>query len=276
MPDVLIWSIRETWKELRRLAPLWAAQGLRHQRQQAIWERADTGGTRYELTRDTASRFLENDARTLQQRYQASSAPAWDSGGASGDAALPPGRAEAAREIRKTYEFFGLPNEASVSLEEQNECELVAEEVREPAAPRPPQPHTPSLHEDVRRFVATGVIPAGSMAFLPAFMSIQGSSVGHLVHDLRFPAAGVYVTADFSATVIPPDQGSSREMDRYQRPVQWIATAPAPLRRRNQGAERTVTAVILSPHEANELLPIFRGGHPPPVRPAHQPQHPLG
>ena len=251
--DVLSWSIGETWQELRKLMPLWATQGLRHQHQQLLWDSADTG-REYVLSRDTATQFLESEAQTLRDRYH----PNQDQGqlalaGEIKDTSSSSRRTKPTQ-IQERCKAFGVSSLNTSALEEEQERELSAEvEEERPPIPRV-KPSIPSLHKDVKAFIVTGVIPPGSQAFIPAFRSLGNSSVRHLLDGLRLPH-GLLATADFARTIDPPKYGYVS--DAYQRPVQWIATAPT---LPDKNGKNIDTAVMLSPWEANALLPIFHAG----------------
>src|SRR5690349_2695141 len=67
--DVLLWSISETFSDIRRSIPLWAMQGARFDRQREFWTKA-TSSTGIQLSTDQAKQFLENEAQTLEYRYK--------------------------------------------------------------------------------------------------------------------------------------------------------------------------------------------------------------
>jgi hypothetical protein len=121
------------------------------------------------------------------------------------------------------------------------------------------EPLQPSLDADVISFVMTGVIPPGSKSFQPVFTALSNSSAGSFIDDLRLPSCysdgNLLVTADFARTVCLPTAASLS--DAYQRPVQWIISARIPNYTVHSDPE-THILVILSPWEANELLPALR------------------
>ncbi|KLU91501.1 hypothetical protein MAPG_10019 [Magnaporthiopsis poae ATCC 64411] len=278
--DVLAWSISETWREVGQLTPLWAVQGRRHRRQQRLWGRANKRDY-YELSRDMATKFLERESLTLRERYHSSHrsrasqkilarAIAARVTAARVTASAVPDvlKSETAR-IRERCDALGVGKQRhAVSLEKEEERELLAEALKagvQKTLPRGVEALEPSLHKDVEAFVATGTIPDGSPAFLPAFRALAGSSVANLVRGL--PGGGLvcpprharlFATADFARTVrLPPLTDAAPDiMDSYQRPVQWVVTAvpapPAPL--------DEATVVLLSPWEADRLMPTFRSG----------------
>jgi hypothetical protein len=111
------------------------------------------------------------------------------------------------------------------------------------------KPEDEQLHPDVVRLVQTGQLPDRSPALEPAFQALRSTSAAQLCDLTQFPCE-LLVTKDFMKTVkIPP--GSSKKQfisDPYQRQVQWILSIP--------GSPSIIQAlVILSPFEANKLLP---------------------
>ena len=269
--QVLCWSVYETWLSLRRLAPLWAAQGLRHQRQQLLWERADTGET-YHFQPKDAAQFLERASQTLLQQYRPPVVLEADisvgHGNNSSDATPPPlpepssPRDAQAAQIRArclALNVSTVRQDHNADLEQQRELLTEAEEQCQREPPPSLSPLEPCVHDDVKTFVETGVIPNGSPAFMPALESLLGTSVGHLVVPVRLRRLDdsgpnpdlVLVTADFAGVVHKPPTASGHVLDEFQRPVQWIATASG-------AAPGTLVAVVLSPFEANALLPTFR------------------
>ncbi|KAK1836413.1 hypothetical protein QBC39DRAFT_406982 [Podospora conica] len=238
--DVLSWSIEETWNEARRLVPLWAAQGHQHQRQLLL-------GDAHNLSSEEAARFLESDGLTLRERY----GPVCDEQVPSTDPT------DAAIRIRERCRAFGARGFGAAALQQEQEREREREILVERATPPPePQPLPvqslePSLHTDVQEFVRTGIIPSDSAAFMPALRALAGSSITGLLQGVRGPP-GLLATAEFARTVQLPTSTPSSGWDLYQRPVQWIVTAPT----QSSGT----VAVVLSPWEADALLPIFRAG----------------
>lgn len=63
--DVLAWSISETWVELRKVMPLWANQGTRHQKHDIIWQQTviECRDDLENLEKSDLEQYLEDDAR---------------------------------------------------------------------------------------------------------------------------------------------------------------------------------------------------------------------
>lgn len=226
--DVLAWSITETWDEARRLGPLWKVQGRRQAHQRRLWQQADKED-HYELSSETADQFLEPGSLTLREHYHPQCK----------------GRIE--------------------TVEGEQERELLAEvEICSKVSLPRAKARQPSLHPDVETFVETGWIPDGSAAFLPAFESLLGSSVTHLLRSLRPSGLRFFVTADFACAVNLPSDAESQAFDAYQRPVQWVCTAAFETTWSGDG-DAMMVAVVLSPWEADHLMPRFRAGKIPTI-----------
>ena len=84
-----------------------------------------------------------------------------------------------------------------------------------------------------------------SDAFQPAFSSLKQTSAGALFEPLAWPQ-DLLVTKDFASTV--QAQGN-QPMDSFLRPLNWIISG----KYGNQ-----INCIIVSPHEANELVPLIR------------------
>jgi len=256
--DILRWSITETLDDCSRLAALWATQGARFQRQEAIWEElADAGGVKADIEKEHASRFLEEESRDLKRRY--GPMPCGSGKGVLGQQSggrLPPRQQEQLEEIGRRCEELGLENisRASAQEEQQRELsvELQAEQLTAKVQNLPPQ--KPSLHADVKAFVTTGLISPTSAAFLPAFMALRRTSAADAI-DLGQFSRELLVTEDFARTVQLPEDATLKA-DNYQRPVQWIVTKY----RENAYHSSTLEhMVIFSPWEVGQLLDDFRG-----------------
>jgi len=279
--DILCWSVGETWREQQRLMPLWATHGIRYQLQQGLWDAAKTQDT-YELSPATAEKFLRPESQSLQERYHplraeiqvgTTTTTTTTNSAEDDDGAGDPGLGFA--HIAARCADFGVSILGSASFDEEQERELAIEreENRQHAAVPERKPCRPSLHRDVEDFIVTGKIPAGSKAFLPAFDALAeacAASLPPVPRPFPPPYTSLLVTADFARTVEPtapppgvdgaklPDNSS---MELYQRPVRWVATAPAKVPSEGKGGgDGAVTAVLLSSYEANALMPTMYAG----------------
>lgn len=237
--DVLCWAISETWRDLRRMVPLWLTQGVRYYEQEALWNE----GEQYPPDKETwAKNFLEPEAQKLDARYRPKT-------GSESAQLLKRARPTVKSQFQRRCEEFGLIDFRNSSLQEEQERELSPETEQERQVEQPshalPQKHF--CHPDLRSFIKLGELPVGSRAFKPAFQALKRTSAVHYF-DLREFPSGIWVTEDFSKTVKlenMPDNG----MDLFQRPVHWILTSKL-------GRSTTVSRlVIISPWEAHELMP---------------------
>lgn len=128
---------------------------------------------------------------------------------------------------------LGILSLRNVGMDEEQEREVIHEAEREREVERPPRVRLAihSLHPDVAAFVKTGIIPANTNSFCPAFETLD--SISAATNEAHVWSPSVCVTTDFEKTV-----NSSRNMDDYLRPVQWIVSG--------KGARKEVL-VILSP-----------------------------
>ncbi|EFX03462.1 hypothetical protein CMQ_390 [Grosmannia clavigera kw1407] len=251
--EVLSWAIGETHNDLRKSMPLWAVQGRRFEKQLALWEKARAAGEEDDMivmTHDLASEFLEDEAKTLEERYRP----------------MPEGQTDSTTNMRGDRTNMRLRqiddrcaevsrlNFSETTLHEEQERELSPEieEQRQIERPPPATPATHSVHQDIRTFAATGRLAASSSAVLPAFQVLRATNASALLDVDMFPQ-DVLVTADFASTIVPEHfANKDQQLDSFQRPPQWILSSqPVSWDR----------VVIISPYEAQELLPTVRKSH---------------
>lgn len=236
---VLTWAISETWADLRRSMPLWATQGRRFENHKHLLHGATT-------TNEQAEQFLEEEAQTIEYRYRPRSQShlgtqrldSWDES------------SENIIQIIARCRDFGSMNFDSATLQEEQERELSPEieEERQIERPAPMVAEIHKLDRDLIRLIETGQLQPRSRAWLPAFQALSSCSAASLIDLAQLPV-GLLVTADFVRTVKrPPGLPSTFYLsDSFQRPVQWILSV-----------EEHRSLVVLSPFEANELLPAIR------------------
>ncbi|KAH6623091.1 hypothetical protein F5144DRAFT_623147 [Chaetomium tenue] len=281
--DILICAIAETWDDAHRSLPLWVTQGIRHQHQEVVWEEADAnnGGS---LSAADVARYLEDEAQSLEQRYRPTSPTTATTTTNQPQSllttlhhlttTLPPSRHPHLTLLRtKCTQFALTTHPTSSTLQEEQERELAPETERERHVERPApcRPAQHSLHEDVRRLAAHGVLNARSPAFMSAFAALGGTSAASLLPSSVTGARGVVgrggfpggllVTGDFARTVLGVAGGGVGglvgEGDAYQRPAQWVITLQADA----SGGER-MRMVLVSSWEANELKAVLEGKSP--------------
>ncbi|KJZ69303.1 hypothetical protein HIM_11316 [Hirsutella minnesotensis 3608] len=240
--DVLLWSISETHTDIRRGLPLWAMQGARFERQKKVWSEITTVDG-ISMPKAQAERFLEKEAQSLEDRYRPLQAV--DSGSLVADAGLSSANPRLV-EIEKRCQAFNSVDYKSSALQEEQERELSPEIEKERQLEKLEEvaPEQHALHPHVRNFVSTGVIPASSPAFVPAFQTLKSTSAAKHFNLAQF-STDLLATADYMKTV--DLQGVKGCADWYQRPVQWILST-------TEGSQTVRKLVIISPYEAQELL----------------------
>lgn len=239
---VLSWAIGETVRDIKNGMPLWAVQGQRFELQNDIWQAA-RGEAGIEMSASDAEKFLEEEAQTLERRYQPRAASTAYTSSLSADSS------ERLRSIEQRCTEIGALSSDQTTLHEEQERELAPEieEERQIERPPPAKPATHSIHQDMKRFVSTGLLDDGSPIVTPAFQSLLGTTAAAHLDPRSFPK-DILVTKDFMKTVQASATGSFTT-DAFQRPVQWVLTSqPRDWKR----------VVIISPYEAQELLPIIR------------------
>ena len=234
--DILHWAIRETWDHTQRWAPHWVQQGMDHTSRYAAW----SSFCRDQLTsKELSDEWLQPEAKSLEDLY----APRNRSNTAS----------PTCPDIRQRCIYLGVRPECSVSMDEEQEREVIHEiaagHERQVERPSRVQPADHSIHQDVVDFIKTGVIPGRtiffrtrSKAFKPAFDTLDRTPAA--TDEAYIWSQSVFATPDFEQTV----EMSGKTTD-YLRPVHWIVSAK---RSTND------MLVILSPYEVNCLLPNIR------------------
>ncbi|KAK3904432.1 hypothetical protein C8A05DRAFT_13694 [Staphylotrichum tortipilum] len=247
--DILTCAISETWEDAHRSVPLWAAQGLRHQHQEVIWEGL---AGKDNISAEHVRGYLEEEAQSLELRYRPLSQTS-EVGSRLHTitsklhaAAALDSRQEQVALIRAKCVDFGLANlDTMGNLQEEQERELAPEIERERHVERPParKPYQHSLHPDVRHFAHSGILMPDSPAFIPAFHTLAQTTASAHFPAKAFPST-LLATVDFAHTVkARPEELPNT--DAYQRPVQWVLTTPgSPM-------------VLVSPWEANALKPLM-------------------
>ncbi|CAL3967669.1 unnamed protein product [Diplocarpon coronariae] len=238
--DVLEWAISETSADIRRSMPLWMTQGQRFERQNAICAGAHAAGNR-QISKDTAEKFLEDEAQSLEDRYR----PRFETHDTIfGET----GENKNLKLIRDRCQEFTDLEFSSSTLQEEQERELSPEieAERQIQKPKPAAPASHKIDRDLMTFVVHGTPVPGSKAYKPAFEALADTSAAAYLDIAQLPR-DLLVTADFASTVVV--SGKSYVSDWYQRPVQWILTST---RKREENVK---FMMIISPFEAHELLP---------------------
>jgi hypothetical protein len=238
--DVLAWCIAVTCAHTKKSIPLWTTQGLRHQDRQAKCLQTSMSSV-------LVASLLEPEAQSLEQRYGNEDPQPDDQ--ILRDVARPTyiAREEQLNQIRAKCREFEIQSLNTAALQEEQERELSPENEREQQVELPPKMHPccHSVHPDVRRLVEHGILLRSSNAFQPAFEIFRNTTACKLYEGKEWPA-DLLVTSDFAETVRAT---AGHPLDSFLRPVHWIISC-----RSISGME----FVVVSPHEAHELLPRIR------------------
>ncbi|KAI6431703.1 hypothetical protein MCOR22_009894 [Pyricularia oryzae] len=168
----------------KRSIPLWAVQGRRFGHQKHLWDQSQNGNLSVtSMSPQQAIKFQEEEARMIEDFYKPGER---QSNPCCADASSHKGAAS----IVKHCAQFGQVNFDSAVLQEEQERELAPEieQERQVERPRPAKPVTHKLDPVVVNFAKTGVLPAGSTSFKPAFKSLELLTAAKLIPKLsEFP-----------------------------------------------------------------------------------------
>lgn len=235
--DVLLWALRETCAQTISNGALWASQGENFDRRRTACEKYEEGNlTQSEL----AEILLEPESRTMEELYDVRDEE--DLSGVGSRSA----RQEA---IRARCREFGIrPGHSSALLEEQ-ERELAHEKEDERQVERAAGavPLCHSLDPALITLVNTGLYPHSlkHVSVLECLRKTTQYSTFSQLSDIFFQSNQLLATQDFSRTIV---LSSGDCMDDFLRAVQWVLTT----------TKSPDKLLLLSPFEANELLPRVR------------------
>jgi hypothetical protein len=232
--EVLKWCIATTCLHTRKIIPLWAMHGIRHQRRRAIMSESNTPV-------EMVQQLLEDEAQSLEQRYGQD--PSENQVVPTADAPVADDKLHQIYAKCREFNVFSFEN---ATLQEEQERELSPKSEREQQVelPAPADPHPHSVHDDLYQLITYGIFKP-SNAFQPAFQSLK-STLAHVFHDIAAWPEDLLVTKDFATTIRTTN---GQLMDHFLSPVHWLITFPV---------HDTVRCVILSPFQVNELLPLIR------------------
>jgi hypothetical protein len=239
--DVLRWVIIETCADLLHNVPHWLKQGVDYQSRRCSWDAFNLDGGKGEAADDIAKYWLQPEARALSDMYAPATPGTIHYTGPTHPNADMSRISKRCRELGLTV--TSLRNSR---LDEEQEREVDVEVECEMQVERPPNasPAAHSLHKDLLSLVSNGVVPGDSAAFIPVFDAIASLTQ----HPLETAwTRDLLATPDFLKTVIGNAFGG--DTAQFARPVTWILSLPR---------ENSDRLVLLSPFEANELLPQIR------------------
>ncbi|PPJ51579.1 hypothetical protein CBER1_09871 [Cercospora berteroae] len=252
VPDVLRWSIAQTYGEMRHNMSLWAAQNDRFNRQEELWEKTKENGKR-SLTKTTAQKFLEPEGRNIESRYEPKMTSDTPLSRLAKDAKLKSAEGMSrSQAIIDRCQLFGLLEWTGRKLTEEQEREVSkeadvdAERVIEKPAPAKAATH--SLWKGWRKFMDTGILSTISAdAPMPVFETLLNTTAGKEYDISQLRPQLLLASRDFAKTVIAPGKGSLS--DSFLRSVQWVLTG-----RKTRFQYHIDHMIVISPFEAAELM----------------------
>jgi hypothetical protein len=236
--DILRWAMHETCEDIRHHLPHWAQQGLDHNQRFSAYKR-------YGSTRDLNSlreAWLQPESRTLEQMYDLVSDV--QGIGASLEIAGIPA-------LNERMERLGVSHMVDVRVAEEQEREVNHEIERERHVGHPPKVHPAKhiVHDDIRNFVRTGKLPKIPKHILPLFSPMR---IDEALNSMTEWSPSPLATTDFAVTIANSNYANLLRLTDYLRPVNWILSSES---------GRGCVIIVISPYEANELLPIIRKGN---------------
>ncbi|KAJ7483148.1 hypothetical protein FB451DRAFT_100343 [Mycena latifolia] len=233
---VLLWTMRETCAQIKNHGALWANQGINFDTRRTAYEEHLRGTLSDE---EFAAVLREPESRTLQELYGVKSAVSEDRN---------VDLSQRRKEILERCKRLGASNSGHGVLLEEQERELAHETEQEREVERIPKAeacrHRP-IDKNILKFIETPSVN-GVTSFLPLRTClINTSQFSLLPPGTFFQSHHLYATRDFRDTIILSQPTGS--IDNYLRPVQWILSN-----------SKSDILLLLSPFEANELLPRMR------------------
>jgi hypothetical protein len=229
--DVLRWAMHETCEDIRHHLPHWAQQGLDHHKRFAAYKE-------HRSTQDPGvlkNAWLQRESRTLEEMYSVT--PGATISHDSEMYSIPP--------LRERIEQLGVTKLVDVRMAEEQEREVDHEVEQERQIERPPkaQPARHVICKEIREFACTGNLPRFSRHISPLLAPLD---MADALDSTTEWSPSPLATEDFTTTIL----GSYRKgLTDYLRPINWILSS---------GSGKDSIVVVISPYEANELLPIIR------------------
>ena len=235
--DVLLWALRQTCAHIIKDGALWASQGENFGRRSSAWKKFQDGTSSLFEVRDV---LLEPEARSLEELYGVQD---------EFHQRMSNGTSELQRAIYSKCEDFGFrPGRGSALLEEQErELSHEKEEERQVERAKGAEPLNHRLDPALRTLVGSGQYPTSFEYISLSKCLRQTSKAGELrgISDSFLLSDGLRATEDFSLTI---QLSLGDHNDDFLRPVQWILTT----------TKCPQVLLLISPFEANELLPSIR------------------
>jgi hypothetical protein len=229
--DVVRWAMHETCEDISKHLPHWAQQGLDYHRRFAAYQEYRSGGDSDAVRRA----WLQSESQTLEEMY-------W-----TAPAAKTHPDFKSIPSLIERIERLGVTKMVDVRMSEEQEREVNHEIEAGHPVERPPKawPAQHFIHADIQEFVETGNLPGSSSCISPLLVPIDmASTLDSTTEWSPTPLA----TADFITTILDSESNGVALTD-YLRPVNWILSS---------GSGKDSIVIVISPYEANELLPTIR------------------
>lgn len=244
---VIQWTLEQTCRHIERERALWASRGLNHTKRRLARDRLLLKAGSEDVTQIVRSdgveeyldRVKDRETLSLEEMY-------FDSKDKTSD--LPYGFKDeiddpAAQKLFSEWRKLDNVTQQTSMLQEEQEREVAheIEQERQIQRPREIKPRKHSLHQIVKDFIRNGRLPTNKEELELVFESLRHTTATKL-YIPQFKAS-VFATDDFIHAV------QTKPYDDYIRPVNWVLVGKG-----SAGAD----VVLLSPYEANELLPEMR------------------
>ncbi|KAH9030640.1 hypothetical protein EDB85DRAFT_2275651 [Lactarius pseudohatsudake] len=227
--DILRWTMHETCWDIRHHLPHWAQQGFNHHQQLSVYKRYLTGDLG--VLRNS---WLQPGSKTLKEMYEPRAQRAGLGPGINGIPSL-----------RERLKRLGITQSIDVRMAEEQEREVDHEPEREYHVEHLPKvfPAEHIVCDEIRNFVNTGILVKSSTSIIPL---LTPTKIHETLDSTKEWTPSPLATTDFALTTTDSSIG---DLTDYLRPVNWILSS---------GFGKECVAIVISPYEANELLPIIR------------------
>jgi hypothetical protein len=235
--DVLRWAMYETCEDLRHHLPFWAQQGVDHNKRFAAFEDYSKTGD-LEVLRNA---WVQRESQTLEDMYLVAPHAGMKA------------EIDSVASLCDRMERLGITKQVDGRMAEEQEQEQEQEQEREAnheiecerqvQHPRKAEAAKHVVRRDIRKFAETGELPESS-THLSSLLIPTGMADTLDLTTEWFPSP--LASTDFATTVLHSD---GTRLTEYLRPVNWILS---------RGSGKDSVLIVISPYEANELLPIIR------------------
>ncbi|KAF1972673.1 hypothetical protein BU23DRAFT_643344 [Bimuria novae-zelandiae CBS 107.79] len=247
--DVIAWLLQQSCKGIEQLEPLYINQGLTFVRQEQAKLHSPAFLTNVHQRSQLLSVMQTKESQTLEQMYapKRGNADSRYYEGQLRDINIELNRRKENFQDRK----IAVHSSALEEVEQERELEHEVENVRDLEKPiHFTALRTRLLHEDIMAFAKSGKILTSSEAYQPMFSALQRTATGRKHGPFSITSgkySGLFVSTQFTRTVklVEPN-------DTFLRPCQWILLSSS-----------TSTALVVSPEEADALLPLLRARNQP-------------